>query len=143
MALINLSTGSLFAQSTAAPLANPKFEVATIKPAQLGETLSIRVRGGQFSTTDASLIDLATFAYGLHAHQITGGPGWLETEKYDVAAVPEATSQPNFNQVRLMVQQLLADRFGLTSHRDRKESSRRAPPMTRARPGPASTQPEK
>ena len=43
------------------------------------------VRGRNFSTINTSLSDLITFAYGLHARQITGGPAWLESEKYDLS----------------------------------------------------------
>jgi uncharacterized protein (TIGR03435 family) len=79
------------------------------------------VRGRQFSTVNTTLTDLITFAYGIHAKQITGGPGWLETEKYDVAAQPGGEGQPNDKQWKGMVQKLLADRFKLTFHRDKKE----------------------
>jgi uncharacterized protein (TIGR03435 family) len=104
--------------------ANPVFEVATIKPSK-PETQGkgFMVRGRQFSTMNTSLSDLITFAYGLHARQITGGPAWLESEKYDLAAKPDGEGQPNDKQWKMMVQKLLADRFKLTFHRDKKELS--------------------
>jgi hypothetical protein len=104
--------------------ASPMFEVATIKPSRPDEQgKAFRVNGRHFSTINTSLSDLITFAYGLHARQITGGPAWLETEKYDLAAQPDGEGQPNDKQWKMMVQKLLADRFKLTFHRDKKELS--------------------
>ena len=104
--------------------ANPEFEVATIKPATPDRPgKAFMVRGRQFSTINTTLNDLITFAYGIHAKQITGGPAWLETEKFDLAAQPGGEGQPNDKQWKAMVQKLLADRFHLTFHRDKKELS--------------------
>ena len=104
--------------------ANPAFEVATIKPSK-PETQGkgFLVQGRQFSTINTSLSDMITFAYGLHARQITGGPAWLEQDKYDVLAKPDGEGQPNGDQWKAMLQKLLADRFKLTFHRDKKELS--------------------
>ena len=104
--------------------ASPEFEVATIKPATPDRPgKAFRVQNRQFSTINTTLNDLITFAYGIHAKQITGGPAWLETEKYDLAAQPNGEGQPNDRQWKGMVQKLLADRFKLTFHRDKKELS--------------------
>jgi uncharacterized protein (TIGR03435 family) len=75
------------------------------------------------NTTDTSVSDLIKFAYGVHPRQITGGPAWLETEKYDVTGKPDVAGLPSLNQLKIMVQKLLADRFQLTFHRDQKEQS--------------------
>ena len=100
------------------------FEVATIKPSKPeAQGKGFGVRDNRFSTLNTSLSDLTTFAYGLHARQITGGPAWVETERYDLAAKPEGEGQPNDKQWKIMLQKLLADRFKLTFHRDKKELS--------------------
>ena len=102
--------------------AKPEFEVATIKPATPDRPgKAFMVRGRQFSTLNTTLNDLITFAYGIHAKQITGGPGWIETEKFDVSAQPNGEGQPNDKQWKGMVQKLLTDRFQLAFHRDKKE----------------------
>ena len=102
--------------------ASPEFEVATIKPATPDRPgKAFMVRGRQFSTINTTLNDLITFAYGIHAKQITGGPSWMETEKFDLAAQPGGEGQPNDKQWKGMVQKLLADRYKLTFHRDKKE----------------------
>ncbi len=102
--------------------ATPSFEVASIKlskPDAPGK--AITVRGRLFSTVNTTLSDLLTFAYGLHPRQVTGGPAWLETEKFDLTAQPQGEGQPNDKQWRGALQTLLADRFKLAFHRDRKE----------------------
>jgi uncharacterized protein (TIGR03435 family) len=104
--------------------ANPAFEVATIKPARPeAQGKGFRVNGRQFSTLNTSVVDLLEFAYGLHARQVTGGPAWMETEKYDITAKPDGEGQPNDRQWKTMVQRLIADRFKLVFHRDKKELS--------------------
>ncbi len=61
------------------------------------------------------------FAYDLHNYDLSGGPGWVTTDHYDiVAASPAATTDA---QSALMLRQLLAERFGLALHRETKEVS--------------------
>jgi uncharacterized protein (TIGR03435 family) len=68
----------------------------------------------------ATLQALLISAYGVKTDQISG-PGWLESERYDVEAkVPPGSTRP---QSILMLQNLLADRFRLTLHKDTKEFS--------------------
>jgi uncharacterized protein (TIGR03435 family) len=101
------------------------FEVATIKPSKPGNPgKAITMRGpGQFATINTSLADLITFAYGIQIRQIMGGPTWLESDFYDINAKPEAEGMPSTNQLKGMIQKLLADRFKLAFHRDKKELS--------------------
>jgi uncharacterized protein (TIGR03435 family) len=99
----------------------PVFEVATIKPSRPEERLAMLVKGHQFITTASSLYDLIAFAYGLHARQVTNVPAWLETERYDVTAQSGSEEQPKGERLRVMVQKLLADRFKLSFHREKKE----------------------
>jgi uncharacterized protein (TIGR03435 family) len=102
--------------------AKPEFEVATLKPSKPdAQGKGFVVRGRQFSTLNTSLSDMLTFAYGLHARQITGGPAWLEQDKFDVLAEPAGEGQPNGDQWKVMLQKMLADRFKLSFHREKKE----------------------
>jgi uncharacterized protein (TIGR03435 family) len=104
--------------------ATPEFEVATIKPATPDRPgKGFMVRGRQFSTVNTTLGDLITFAYGIHAKQIIGAPAWVDTEKFDLAAQPNGEGQPNDKQWKAMIQKLLADRFKLAFHREKKELS--------------------
>ena len=100
------------------------FEVATIKPSDPNRPGKLfTVKGRQVITINTTVNDLITFAYEMHARQITGGQAWMETEKYDVTGQPEGQGVPNLTQLRAMVRQLLADRFNLVFHRDKKELS--------------------
>lgn len=102
--------------------ADPSFEAATIKPSKPDAPgKAFGLRGRNFSTLNTTLVDLLTFAYGLHPAQITGAPGWMTTDKYDIAAVPDKPGAPNDKQLKLMVAKLLTERFKLTFHHDKKE----------------------
>ena len=104
--------------------ANPVFEVATIKPSKPGEPgKGFRMNGREFTTLNTSVNDLMTFTFGIHVRQIVGAPAWFESEKYDLLATPDVEGQPNHDQIRGMMQKLLADRFQLKFHRDKKELS--------------------
>jgi uncharacterized protein (TIGR03435 family) len=121
--------------------ASPAFDAAAIKPSDpAAQGKGFRVRGREFLTMNTSLSDLITFAYGLHARQIAGGPAWVESEKYDLTAKPEGEGQPNDKQWKIMIQKLLADRCKLTFHRDKRELSVYA--ITVGKTGPKLTKSE-
>jgi uncharacterized protein (TIGR03435 family) len=98
-----------------------RFDVAAIKrsdPAHVGAQAFFQP-GGKFAALTAPLKSLVCFAYQLRDHQVSGGPGWFDTEPFDVTA---KTDEPAGNdQLRIMVQTLLADRFKLQFHREAKE----------------------
>src|ERR1039458_6380226 len=104
------------------------FEVASVKPSPPpgpNRTMGRSVRGGPGSTdpgaitfTNIDLFSLVTLAYGINAYQLAG-PDWLPAARFDITAkLPPAT---NREQYRLMLQNLLAERFKLAVHRDKKE----------------------
>ena len=104
--------------------AKPEFEVSTIKPSKPDERFSLLVnRSGMMNTTNTSLADLIKFAYDLHEKQIVGGPTWIETDKFDVTGKPDTEGLPNPTQLKMMVQKMLADRFQLSFHREKKDLS--------------------
>lgn len=104
--------------------ATPGLDVATVKPSKPGQPgKRFTFRGRSLVTINTNGNDLLTFAYGLHARQIVGAPDWFGTELFDVDAVPDVEGRPNANQMRLLLQRLLADRFKLTFHREQRELS--------------------
>ena len=104
--------------------AKPKFEVSTIKPSQNPQGFGFTVNpSGWLNTHNTSLTDLIKISFGLHPKQITGGPAWMETDKYDVTAKPDTAGIPSISQLMTMVQQMLPDRFQLKFHREKKELS--------------------
>ena len=104
--------------------ANPSFEVATIKPSlpnRPGKQFGFP--GGHFTTRNTNLNDLIAFAYGLHAKQIIDAPAWFGSDLYDIEAKPDAPGRPSHKQMQGMVQKLLAERFQLKFHQDKRELS--------------------
>jgi len=103
--------------------AKPEFEVATIKPSDPNRPgWGINVdRSGNFHTLNTNLSDLLKFAYSVHPKQITGAPAWLDSDKFDITAKPDKPGMPSVDQMRAMLQKLLADRFGLSYHNEKKE----------------------
>ena len=65
--------------------------------------------------------DLIALSYGLHAKQIVGGPDWFGTDLYDIEGKPDAEGLPNDKQIKTMLQKLLAERFKLTFHHDKRK----------------------
>jgi uncharacterized protein (TIGR03435 family) len=104
--------------------ADPVFEVTTIKPSKPdAQGRGIRVQGREISTFNTPLSWLITFSYGVHGRQILGGPGWIDADKFDILAKPDGEGQPNDKQWKIMIQKMLADRFKLSFHHEKKELS--------------------
>jgi uncharacterized protein (TIGR03435 family) len=104
------------------------FEVASIKlaPPDSGDFRLFWIPGGRFITTSATLKDLVGFAYDVRGHQISGGPNWLESNKYNIEAKADSTTRipegfAASDSFRMMVRSLLNDRFGLSAHRQSHE----------------------
>lgn len=75
---------------------------------------------GGLTATNATLKFLITFAYDVRDHQISAGPSWFDTERYDIVA-KGPIDHPTVAQNRQMLQTLLADRFQLRLLRETKE----------------------
>ncbi len=104
--------------------AKPAFEVATIKPsdpARPGQIITLR--GAEVITTNVTVHDLINLAYWLHPKQVIGGPAWTESDKFDMAGKPDVPGQPNVDQMKMMIQKLLADRFQLKFHFEKRDLS--------------------
>jgi len=74
--------------------------------------------GGTFRAGGTTLKFLFEWAYGIQPFQHSGGPSWIETDRYDVVA--KADGNATDDQIKLMVQTLLADRFQLKFHSEKK-----------------------
>ena len=127
-----------FAQATLVPgapgapgaPAAPAFEVASIKPAapitsltpamiQSGKLrIGMTVVGSRVDIGFMSLADLIRTAYDVKPHQISG-PDWMAAERFDITAkLPDGATK---DQVNVMLQALLAERFKLTVHHETKD----------------------
>ena len=111
------------------PTQSLTFEVASVKPSApvppSGGVYFGPARGGpgtpdpgQITWSYARLIDLLMTAYDVKAYQISGPP-WMATERYNVIAkVPEGSTK---EQVNVMWQNLLTERFGVVLHHESKD----------------------
>jgi uncharacterized protein (TIGR03435 family) len=99
------------------------FEVASIKLHQGLVTVSGGgIHGATFSQTAVTLRDLIQGAYDLRTDQISGGPSWMESDRYDIAAKGEGEVPIAKGQLPKMLQALLSDRFQLKVHRETRET---------------------
>jgi uncharacterized protein (TIGR03435 family) len=116
-----------------------KFEVAAIKPSSPdahGSSILTDKVGG-LNVSNVPLRAIITMAYGIRDFQLSGGPGWVGTEHYDIIAKPEKVENPTEppdlasmtddqhkvrdDQWKSRVRALLAERFGLVVHTETKE----------------------
>jgi uncharacterized protein (TIGR03435 family) len=106
------------------PKADPSFEVATIKPSKPDAPgKAFVVRGGKFRTVNFTLGEMISTAYGVQSKQVIGAPDWVYSEKFDIEAQPDTPGMPSRAQLMNEVQKLMADRFQLKFHKDKKELS--------------------
>jgi uncharacterized protein (TIGR03435 family) len=97
------------------------FDVASVKrmpPPVGGVRSSMDLKPGRLTCSNVNLRKLIVQAYSVKDFQLPG-PDWLSSEIYDISAtMPPATST---DQVLLMMQRLLADRFQLVLHHQTRE----------------------
>ena len=127
-----LGFGLLHAMQANAPLLHPttnprpSFEVATIKPSKdlnLSPGAHIQLSPAHFGATHSSPKELIKFAYQVKSNdQIVGGPSWMGSEYFDIQAKASESEIEAFNklpfpkkieEIKLLIQSLLADRFQL------------------------------
>jgi uncharacterized protein (TIGR03435 family) len=114
--LFLLSSTPASGQSPSAPLS---FEVADVKVNKSGDLqISADLKNGRVAVHNAPMKLLITAAYHIPPNALEGGPGWLETDRFDVVAKAAATTSEA--DLRLMLRTLLADRFKLAIHQDQK-----------------------
>lgn len=110
------------AQQTQAGAPALSFEVASIKPSE-GDGHMVRIQtspGGRYTASGVNLRMLIQQAYDVKDFQISGGPAWISSTPFDIVAKAE-NPDVNREQVKLMLQSLLAERFHLKFHRETRE----------------------
>ena len=121
--VIAIVTGCEMRGQSPPATAPPAFEVASVKPTGRPPESSSNgwsVNNGSFTAHAAWVRGMIAFAHGVHAAQVHGGPAWVDTEQYDVIAKAESRDA-SLDQMKVMLQTLLADRFKLVVHRETKE----------------------
>ena len=124
-------------QSAPASADLPTFDAATIKPPDPGAAGRM---AGFYSQPGGRIFFgghvkwLIEIAFDLRDYQVGRGPGWIDSQWFEINAVPPETSASRSNRVRsteptpdqrLMLQSLLRDRFGLKFHFETKEGETR------------------
>lgn len=126
--MIVLMAGVAFGQSGDGSL---RFEAAEIQtsPAAVAGTNSQKMRGGlyrsgRYEVHSATMLDLVRTAYNVDADKVTGGPGWMDRDRFDILAKApgDSFSPPSSTpeKMRAMLRNLLVERFGLVVHDDTK-----------------------
>lgn len=118
--LLLLTTSAIFGQSSAGTL---RFDVASVRPGNPDNPphgTPLVINHGTVTLNDASLRQLIGHAYNVQRVRVVDCPSWCDSEGFDVAAKaenPDATQ----DQIRQMLQTLLAGRFGLATHREKRK----------------------
>jgi uncharacterized protein (TIGR03435 family) len=115
-------------QTISMPL--PSFEVASVKLNRSEKYgFSVKESPGRFTTMGTTANFLIAFAYGVREFHVSGGPDWTHSERYDIDAkigdsladkLEKLPPDEGHQELRLMLQSLLADRFKLTVHQGTK-----------------------
>jgi uncharacterized protein (TIGR03435 family) len=126
-----VSAGLLVAQAPAQK--KLEYEVVSVKP-HPDSVFRIMINlgtndGGRLNLSGVPLALLIQLAYadsgagGLIGapNNLTGLPGWAQTDRFDIEARPEAGFRPTQEQTREMIRSLLEDRFALKLHKETKD----------------------
>ena len=100
-----------------------RFEVASVKavnPPAGPHVVSLIINHGRLNIEAAELRQIVGLAYAVQRIRVLGGPGWADSDQFDIAAKAE-NADATRDEIRSMLQALLADRFKLALHRETKE----------------------
>lgn len=125
--LITLATSCTLAQ-TPTPVkpmaadAHPSFAVATIKPHDpASNRQGFDAVGDRYGIHGQTIVSLMMFAYAIDKHQIVDTPDSARIDRFDIEGTTDTPGEPSLHQQQEMLQKLLADRFGLRFHREKRE----------------------
>jgi uncharacterized protein (TIGR03435 family) len=109
---------SLLSDSVQAQAVSRSFDVASVKPSapDARRSLIAMPPGGRLEIGNMSLKEMMVNAWGIQPFQVSGGPGWLDSAHYDISA--KGAGEAKREDVLLMLQSLLADRFQLAFRRE-------------------------
>ncbi|HEY7190228.1 MAG TPA: TIGR03435 family protein [Vicinamibacterales bacterium] len=121
-AILSIVVAIVAAAGSIAPAQTPTraFEAISIKRNPPRDALPIAaVRGDRFIAPSTTVRDLIRVANLVEDIQIDGGPGWVEAERFAI----EATTGPGItaDDARAMVRAMLADRFKLKTHTEKRD----------------------
>jgi uncharacterized protein (TIGR03435 family) len=119
-------TFSLRGQSSTTAADALTFEVASVKPSAAGcppacGLIRSTVGSAGYHAEGATLRSLITVAWSVTERQISGGPRWMETERFDIEA--KADRPRTIDELHAMLARLLEERFHLGIRREKRQES--------------------
>lgn len=117
-----LQNVSLLVLATHVLLTAQSFEVVSVKRAEGndGRGRGITVQpGGRFMAPGATVRELIAAAHGVFDNQITGGPGWIGSDRFEILA--NTNPDVSLSDARAMLRGLLTERFRLEVHTESRE----------------------
>src|ERR1700721_1746924 len=117
-----LKTFAVLVLSVAA-LSAQNFDIASVKrsaPGTGSDTIPAQPDPARINYPGVTLKSVLALAYGV-APDLIVGPKWLGDERFDIVATLPTGATPQ--QVPLMLQHLLVDRFGVAVHEDNKTTT--------------------
>src|SRR5687768_14750226 len=101
----------------------PAFDVASVRQNTSASSVSSRSgpTPGRFTMVNVPLRFIILEAYGLRDHELSDAPEWTNTTAYDISATYPGGVTPTEAETRLMLQQLLEDRFQLSLRTEARE----------------------
>jgi len=133
-----IGPGALFLAGTLAaqqPASAPRFDVVSIRevprdapPVLRSQDFTAVLPGGKFIDSRTNLLFLIAFAYNVKhpSMQLIGLPDWAMSQSFSMAAkpapdFPTLSAAENYEQVRLMMRETLAERFHLRLHTETRQ----------------------
>lgn len=130
--MLMLSTLSLIAFAQTTPRSN-SFDVVSVKTGDSSfRGMSMHVHPSGFSVTNVTLKYLIQYAWDVKGFQISGGPGWMGSDRFTVEAKSDERLDVDFDhshsenykafaeRLHSRIRSLLADRFGLRLHTEER-----------------------
>jgi uncharacterized protein (TIGR03435 family) len=106
---------------------SPAFDVATVKmggPVEANGMINIntgKILNGVVTLANATLSDCLKFAYSLTTDIQISGPEWINDKQVRFEVTGKAAAETPDNQLRLMLQGLLTERFRIAMHTEQRE----------------------
>jgi uncharacterized protein (TIGR03435 family) len=122
-----LKAPRISAQADTLRVGERSFEVASIKRNEGADNrVALMTQpGGRVTATNVPLSMLIRFSYQLQDFQIVGGPDWIDSHRFDIVAKAEGdiplAGPGTMGPVQLMMRSLLAERFKLGAHMEKRD----------------------
>jgi uncharacterized protein (TIGR03435 family) len=106
----------------------PHFDAASVKPGAApptgraggaGRGGRIQITPGRIAGAGVTARQIVLEAYRLRPYELSGGPSWIDSARFDMEG--KAGTPATAEQLRAMLQTLLAERFQFAIHRETKE----------------------